>query len=97
MPFNTERRLFHGRPRPSFRRFGVGIQRIENFPLVIAQISRNMSHRSLMRQPAPTPTFDRKAAAITFRAAHDSSNRYGSPEFSGGALGRCCVANASEL
>ena len=25
MPFNTDRRLFHGRPRPSFRRFGLGI------------------------------------------------------------------------
>jgi hypothetical protein len=44
MPFNTDRRLFHGRPRPSLRRTG-GNQRVKNFPLVIAQILSSMSHK----------------------------------------------------
>jgi hypothetical protein len=29
MPFNTDRLLFHGRPRPSLRRFGLGINRLD--------------------------------------------------------------------
>ena len=31
MPFNTDRLLFHGRPRPSLRGFGLGINRLRTF------------------------------------------------------------------
>jgi hypothetical protein len=31
MSFNTDRRLFHGRPRPSFRHFGLGINGSRTF------------------------------------------------------------------
>jgi hypothetical protein len=44
MPFNTDRRLFHGRPRPLTPSFRLGNQPIKNFPLVVAQISRSMTH-----------------------------------------------------
>jgi hypothetical protein len=64
MPFNTDRRLFHGRPRPSFRRFGVGIKGSRTFHWSSLRSRAICRIGSLMRQPAPTPTFDRMAAAI---------------------------------
>jgi hypothetical protein len=48
---------------PSFR---LGNQRIKNFPLVVVQISRSVTHTSLMRQLAPTATFERAVTAGRF-------------------------------
>ena len=45
MQFNTDRRLFHGRPRPSFRRFGFGINGSRTFQSSSPQISHSMTHR----------------------------------------------------
>ena len=44
MPFNTDRRLFHGRPAAVTPSFRLGNQPIKNVPLVVAQISRSMTH-----------------------------------------------------
>ena len=42
MPFNTDRWLFHGRPRPSFRRFGLGINGPRTFHW--SSLRRSVTH-----------------------------------------------------
>ena len=73
MPFKTDRRFFHGRPRSSFRRFGVGIKGSRTLHWSSLRSRAICRMGSLMRQPALALTFDRTAAAITFRVDHHSS------------------------
>jgi hypothetical protein len=65
MPFNTDRRLFHGRPRPSFLRFGSEINGSRTLHLVVAQISRSMMHRVVDATTGPYGHFDRVVAGIS--------------------------------
>ena len=62
--FNTGRRLFHGRPRQSFRRFGLGINRLRTFHWSSLRSRAVRRICSLMRRPAPAAIFDRAALLI---------------------------------
>ena len=75
MPFNTDRRLFHGRPRQSLRRFGLGINRLRNLNWSSLRSRTVWRTCSLMRQPASAATFDRAVAADRF-GQHQRVSRY---------------------
>jgi hypothetical protein len=66
MPFNSDRRLFHGRPRPSFRRFGFGINRSRTFHWTSLTSRAIRLICLLMRQQAPAASFDRAVTADRF-------------------------------